>query len=278
MSANNGDGQSPTESAVSVPVQSAAEAGNDQPALEPNTYAAREKPITANDEYMQPIRKRERAKEMKKRLIWTEALHRRFEDIVLNAGIRTAQPRHILHEMNVHGLTRENVASHLQKYRLRVMRLHNLSKPDQLTDQHGFALAEARTDTCSVDQTLVDAIGEISGEKTPADAPLVLEHAMQHVHRAGHSVSVNRNIKTEHAPRDMLTSHSNAIQAACSAAIGSGTRTPTTRHAPTHIPPHGIVSLQTGRHLFAEGSIKAPMPVIRDPDRHLTEPRRLWGR
>eukprot|EP00743_Colponemidia_sp_Colp-15_P010078 GILK01011069.1.p1 GENE.GILK01011069.1~~GILK01011069.1.p1 ORF type:complete len:694 (-),score=134.35 GILK01011069.1:508-2589(-) len=54
----------------------------------------------------------------KKRLVWTLELHNRFIEAVTNLGIQAAVPKTILQIMNVEGLTRENVASHLQKYRL----------------------------------------------------------------------------------------------------------------------------------------------------------------
>ncbi|EEH54780.1 g2-like myb-family transcription factor [Micromonas pusilla CCMP1545] len=58
------------------------------------------------------------------RLVWTPPLHKRFVDAVSHLGIRNAVPKTIMQLMNVDGLTRENVASHLQKYRLYLKRLH----------------------------------------------------------------------------------------------------------------------------------------------------------
>ena len=57
------------------------------------------------------------------RLVWTPQLHRRFVDAVQHLGINAAVPKTIMQLMNVEGLTRENVASHLQKYRLYLKRL-----------------------------------------------------------------------------------------------------------------------------------------------------------
>ena len=59
------------------------------------------------------------------RLVWTPQLHRRFVDAVQHLGINAAVPKTIMQLMNVEGLTRENVASHLQKYRLYLKRLSN---------------------------------------------------------------------------------------------------------------------------------------------------------
>ncbi|KAK3004009.1 hypothetical protein RJ639_017896 [Escallonia herrerae] len=49
------------------------------------------------------------------RLVWTPQLHKRFVDVVAHLGIKNALPKTIMQLMNVEGLTRENVASHLQK-------------------------------------------------------------------------------------------------------------------------------------------------------------------
>jgi SHAQKYF class myb-like DNA-binding protein len=55
------------------------------------------------------------------RLIWTQALHRRFlESVEKCGGLDHAHPKAIMKEMDVNGLTRENVASHMQKYRMRL--------------------------------------------------------------------------------------------------------------------------------------------------------------
>ena len=57
--------------------------------------------------------------------MWTPQLHRRLVDAVQHLGINAAVPKTIMQLMNVEGLTRENVASHLQKYRLYLKRLSN---------------------------------------------------------------------------------------------------------------------------------------------------------
>ncbi|KAK7265123.1 hypothetical protein RJT34_32739 [Clitoria ternatea] len=59
------------------------------------------------------------------RLVWDAELHSKFLAAVNQLGIDKAFPKRILDMMNVEGLTRENVASHLQKYR------QSLKKPTQ---------------------------------------------------------------------------------------------------------------------------------------------------
>lgn len=53
----------------------------------------------------------------KRRLHWTPELHAKFEAAIQKIGIDEAVPKTLLQEMNVPSLTRENVASHLQKHR-----------------------------------------------------------------------------------------------------------------------------------------------------------------
>ena len=60
-------------------------------------------------------------KSNRNRLVWNDELHRRFMNAVNHLGLDAAVPKTIMQMMNVEGLTRENVASHLQKYRLKQM-------------------------------------------------------------------------------------------------------------------------------------------------------------
>ncbi|KAJ4770728.1 Two-component response regulator ARR1 [Rhynchospora pubera] len=75
------------------------------------------------------------------RLVWTPQLHKRFVDVVSHLGLKNAVPKTIMQLMNVEGLTRENVASHLQKYRLYVKRMAGLSneEPASPSDNSLFA-------------------------------------------------------------------------------------------------------------------------------------------
>ncbi|KAK3032355.1 hypothetical protein RJ639_035406, partial [Escallonia herrerae] len=63
------------------------------------------------------------ATQKKPRVVWSIELHRKFVAAVNQLGIEKAVPKRILDLMNVEGLTRENVASHLQKYRLYLKRI-----------------------------------------------------------------------------------------------------------------------------------------------------------
>lgn len=58
-----------------------------------------------------------RVRKKASRMVWSEELHTKFLSAVEKLGVDDAVPTTILQIMNVDGLTRENVASHLQKHR-----------------------------------------------------------------------------------------------------------------------------------------------------------------
>ncbi|KAF7827593.1 two-component response regulator ORR21-like [Senna tora] len=62
----------------------------------------------------------------KRRVVWSDELHDLFVRAVNQLGEERAVPKAILELMNVPGLHRENVASHLQKYRLHLKRKNEL--------------------------------------------------------------------------------------------------------------------------------------------------------
>ncbi|KAI8020926.1 Two-component response regulator ORR21 [Camellia lanceoleosa] len=64
----------------------------------------------------------------KPRVVWSVELHQQFVGAVNQLGIDKAVPKRILELMNVPGLTRENVASHLQKFRLYLKRLSGVAQ------------------------------------------------------------------------------------------------------------------------------------------------------
>lgn len=59
----------------------------------------------------------------KARVVWSVDLHKKFVAAVNQIGLERAVPKKILDLMDVEGLSRENVASHLQKYRLYLRRI-----------------------------------------------------------------------------------------------------------------------------------------------------------
>ena len=62
----------------------------------------------------------------KHRYVWPPDVHRRFEHAVAQLGLKNAKPQAILDLMNMHGdnaPTRQHIKSHLQKYRIHLVKL-----------------------------------------------------------------------------------------------------------------------------------------------------------
>ncbi|KAF3791040.1 Two-component response regulator-like [Nymphaea thermarum] len=83
-----------------------------------------------------PITSSMKASKKKTKVDWTPELHRRFVQAVEQLGIEQAIPSRILELMKVEGLTRHNVASHLQKYRLH--RRHTIHKVDDAATRRNW--------------------------------------------------------------------------------------------------------------------------------------------
>lgn len=67
------------------------------------------------------------------RLVWSQELHNRFLNALSHLGLSLAVPKSILGLMEVDGMTRENIASHLQKYRLFLKKMGGYSSKDKVS-------------------------------------------------------------------------------------------------------------------------------------------------
>ncbi|GAB2232646.1 hypothetical protein Droror1_Dr00011688 [Drosera rotundifolia] len=74
----------------------------------------------------------------KQRVIWSKDLHDKFVSAIEELGMEKAFPKKILDLMKVDGLTREHVASHLQKYRMYLKKCSNGSSSQPLNMATGF--------------------------------------------------------------------------------------------------------------------------------------------
>ncbi|KAJ4951123.1 hypothetical protein NE237_027955 [Protea cynaroides] len=68
------------------------------------------------------------AAKKKSRVVWNHDLHTKFLDAIDEIGLHLAVPKKIVELMNVPGLTRNNVASHLQKYRIFLRRIDEATR------------------------------------------------------------------------------------------------------------------------------------------------------
>ncbi|XP_062178401.1 two-component response regulator ORR25-like [Phragmites australis] len=69
-----------------------------------------------------PEEDRKNTAQKRPRVRWSVQLHHKFVEVVNQIGMDRAVPKKILEMMNVDGLSRENIASHLQKYRIYLKR------------------------------------------------------------------------------------------------------------------------------------------------------------
>nr|GLL32671.1 two-component response regulator ARR11 isoform X2 [Ipomoea trifida] len=93
----------------------------------------------------------------KPRVVWTVDLHQKFVKAVNHIGFDKVGPKKILDLMGVPWLTRENVASHLQKYRLYLTRLqkeNELKASSSGTKHPDLSPKESSSSACL--QNLVD--------------------------------------------------------------------------------------------------------------------------
>nr|GMD80179.1 two-component response regulator ARR12-like [Ipomoea batatas] len=95
------------------------------------------------------------ATQKKPRVVWSIELHRKFVAAVNQLGIEKAVPKRILDLMNVDGLTRENVASHLQKYRLYLKRISSVA-----TQQANMVAAFGGKDSAYMRMGSLDGLGD----------------------------------------------------------------------------------------------------------------------
>ncbi|XP_057861318.1 two-component response regulator ORR21 [Cryptomeria japonica] len=102
----------------------------------------------------------------KPRVVWSVELHQQFVSAVNQLGIDKAVPKRILELMSVQGLTRENVASHLQKYRLYLKRLSGVAQQQSGINSSFGGTTEANVGPMSIfgrlDLQRLAASGQIS--------------------------------------------------------------------------------------------------------------------
>lgn len=96
----------------------------------------------------------DRSTQKKPRVVWSVELHRKFVAAVKQLGIDKAVPKRILELMNVDKLSRENVASHLQKYRLYLKRINYVER-----QQSNMAVAFGNADSSYLQMCSLNGLG-----------------------------------------------------------------------------------------------------------------------
>ncbi|XP_073140302.1 transcription factor PCL1-like [Henckelia pumila] len=156
----------------------------------------------------------------KSRLVWTPQLHKRFVEVVTHLGLKNAMPKTIMQLMNVEGLTRENVASHLQKYRLYIKRMQGgWSNEGPSPSDHLFASNEATsnggTGNIGSENRLRNSIGEsgnheASNDRVPIQMPYPLPPHFTAV-PAENGNSGYHGIQQQHNAMMMMQQHNNMM-------------------------------------------------------------------
>lgn len=127
------------------------------------------------------------------RLVWTPQLHKRFVDAVAHLGIKNAVPKTIMQLMSVDGLTRENVASHLQKYRLYLKRMQGITSNGGGANSPAALSAsgmDAATDHLFASSPVPPHFLHPTRANTEHYLPFVPVAAMQHHHHHHHQMAV----------------------------------------------------------------------------------------
>ncbi|KAI7741714.1 hypothetical protein M8C21_026514 [Ambrosia artemisiifolia] len=137
----------------------------------------------------------------KARVVWTVDLHQKFVKAVNLIGFEKVGPKKILDLMNVPWLTRENVASHLQKYRLYLTRLQ---KDDLKTSSSGpkpDIPPRDAPDKCT-ESTKVQQNEVVSSHRTPNN--LIIQNSSPTIHE----VDIKRNASLQTTkPKKILTGY-----------------------------------------------------------------------
>jgi len=126
----------------------------------------------------------------KQRFVWTGELHRRFEAAVNTLGIDQAKPQAISQLMNCEGAgapTRQNIKSHLQKYRLLVQKRQK---------QGGGKPSGAPREAASVPGPAAEGVATSTAGAAPFDAD-VHKELEQHLEKQEMNLKMQMDLQTK---------------------------------------------------------------------------------
>ncbi|KAF4359407.1 hypothetical protein F8388_005664 [Cannabis sativa] len=177
----------------------------------------------------------------KTKVVWTNSLQNRFLLAIKHLTLDKAVPKKILDFMNVPGLTRENVASHLQKYRLFLKKvadkgLLNMTATQAMTDRilkssfaagypQAFALQshEASTSSSELPQPMMTATYDVV-QRHQIRPPT---YGYGHIHPLTFRGGLNNNNNNEYiVDSGTGNNYSNRFVHTTSAGILNGSTTP----------------------------------------------------
>ncbi|CAN8301438.1 unnamed protein product [Cochlearia groenlandica] len=143
----------------------------------------------------------------KPRVVWSQELHQKFVTAVQQLGIDKAVPKKILDFMNIEGLTRENVASHLQKYRL------YLKKIDESQQQNMGSDVFVSKDSSYFHMNQLDGLGDFTSARQLPSSTLFSRSHLNRFHPSLYSSvnlqGINTSSFNQHGQHQSLSNSAN---------------------------------------------------------------------
>eukprot|EP00890_Picochlorum_soloecismus_P001593 jgi/Picsp_1/2434/NSC_05895-R1_protein len=127
---------------------------DDDTAVQDQLIGKKREPCDGGDGGAEDDEDDENEGDKKMRLVWTQELHNRFINALSHLGLKQAVPKNILGLMNVEGMTRENVASHLQKYRLYLKKIGGYTEKDKVDHDELQKLHETNVEQMASHQAM----------------------------------------------------------------------------------------------------------------------------
>ena len=195
----------------------------------------------------------------KPRVVWSVEMHQQFVSAVNTLGIDKAVPKKILDLMNVEGLTRENVASHLQKYRLYLKRVENVAVGEE------FQIGKGMGRNGSFGKPPMQKGRKVGKSSTNINAMDVVDPAVQNNNGMYAPDSLPANPNGQHSP--WMPSVPNMNQSVPQGAPhGAPHGAPQATYHPMHCTPTGAAGVQMQNNAaggltpgLAHGAVTASM-------------------
>ncbi|XP_042408123.1 two-component response regulator ARR2-like isoform X1 [Zingiber officinale] len=186
----------------------------------------------------------------KSRVVWSVDLHQKFVNAVHHLGVDKAVPKKILELMSVAGLTRENVASHLQKYRLYLRRV---SMPQYQGRLDSFASCQ---DSSYGPVGLIDSFN-VHGLAVSTQIPLQNRTSIHPGPRSNTNVGIGAStvgqlgLIASGAPPNMVFPSVQQMNKQMSNTRGSSSNIQSSQlgQTPSVVQPYGSMSLQFGEEM-----------------------------
>ncbi|XP_042398240.1 two-component response regulator ARR2-like isoform X1 [Zingiber officinale] len=186
----------------------------------------------------------------KSRVVWSVDLHQKFVNAVHHLGVDKAVPKKILELMSVAGLTRENVASHLQKYRLYLRRV---SMPQYQGRLDSFAGCQ---DASYGSVGLIDSFN-VHGLAVSTQIPLQSRTSIHPAPRSNTNVGIGAStvgqlgLIASGAPPNMVFPSVQQMNKQMSNTRGSSSNIQSSQlgQTPSVVQPYGSMSLQFGEEM-----------------------------